>query len=172
MTRLLDHVRGMLHVLAREALKFGTVGLIAYVVDVSIFNLLRFGPGQVLGHKPLTAKAISVAIATCVAWYGNRQWTFRHRRTVRPARELLQFGVINIVGLAIGLLCLFVSHYVLNLRTPLADNISANGVGLVLSTLFRFWAYRRFVFTDVADPTPTATPGSGPVTGAGPSATG
>ncbi|MGZ4722528.1 MAG: GtrA family protein, partial [Oryzihumus sp.] len=32
--------------------------------------------------------------------------------------------------------------------SPLADNISANGVGLVLGTLFRFWAYRRFVFSE------------------------
>jgi hypothetical protein len=48
--------------------------------------------------------------------------------------------------MAIALACLAVSHYLLDLRSPLADNISANGVGLVLGTLFRFWAYRRFVF--------------------------
>lgn len=150
--RLLDRVRALVGVLWREVIKFGVVGAVAYVVDLTVFNLLRFGPGELLGDKPLTAKAVSVALATCVAWYGNRQWTFRRRRTAAPVRELVQFFVINAVGLGIGLLCLFVSHYVLGLRTPLADNVSANGVGLVLSTMFRFWAYRRFVFTvELAD---------------------
>jgi putative flippase GtrA len=150
--RLLDRVRALVGLLWREVIKFGVVGGVAYVVDIAVFNLLRFGPGELLGDKPLTAKAVSVAVATCVAWYGNRQWTFRRRRTAAPVRELVQFFVINAIGLAIGLTCLFVSHYVLGLRSPLADNVSANGVGLVLSTLFRFWAYRRFVFTaELAD---------------------
>jgi putative flippase GtrA len=160
--RALDRLRGMLHVLVRELIKFGVVGAVAFVVDVGIFNLLRFGPGEVLGDRPLTAKAVSVAVATCVAWYGNRQWTFRRRRTSAPARELLQFAVINVIGLGIGLACLFTSHYVLGLQSPLADNVSANGVGLVLSTLFRFWAYRRFVFTvELADDPVLAPPTAG-----------
>ena len=45
------------------------------------------------------------------------------------------------------------SHYALDLTSPLADNIAANGVGLVLATAFRFWAYRRHVFSDHADGT-------------------
>ena len=45
----------------------------------------------------------------------------------------------------------------LDLRSPLADNVSANGVGLVLGTLFRFWAYRRFVFAG-EEFAPTETP--------------
>jgi putative flippase GtrA len=54
------------------------------------------------------------------------------------------------MGIAVA--CLWFSHYVLDLRSPLADNISANGVGLVLGTMFRFWTYRTFVFTaELAD---------------------
>ena len=158
--RSIDRLRGALHVLVRELIKFGVVGAVAFVVDVGVFNLLRFGPGELLGDRPLTAKAASVAVATCVAWYGNRQWTFRRRRTSAPARELLQFAVINLIGLGIGLVCLFVSHYVLGLQSPLADNVSANGVGLVLSTLFRFWAYRRYVFTVELADDPVLAPAS------------
>lgn len=158
--RSLDRVRSALHVLVREVIKFGLVGAVAFVVDVGLFNLLRFGPGEVLGDKPLTAKAVSVAVATCMAWYGNRQWTFRRRRTSAPARELLQFALINVIGLGIGLVCLFVSHYLLGLRSPLADNVSANGVGLVLSTLFRFWTYRTFVFTVELADDPVLAPAS------------
>lgn len=37
----------------------------------------------------------------------------------------------------------------LKLDTPLADNISANVIGLGLGTLFRFWSYSTFVFPKV-----------------------
>jgi putative flippase GtrA len=130
-----------------ELLRFGTVGGVAFVVDTGLFNLLRFGPGGLLDDKPLTAKVVSVAVATIVAWLGNRYWTFADRRTETHLREFLGFVVVNIGGMAIALGCLWFSHYVLDLRTPLADNISANGVGLVLGMVFRYLAYRTFVFT-------------------------
>lgn len=145
---LVDRGREAMSVVVREMVKFGAVGAVAFVVDIGLFNLLRFGLGDggPLEHKPLTAKVISASVATVVAWLGNRLWTFRHRRRQRPAHELALFVVFNVAGMAIALGCLAFSHYGLGLRSPAADNISANGVGLVLGTLFRFWAYRTFVF--------------------------
>jgi hypothetical protein len=49
----------------------------------------------------------------------------------------------------IALACLWFSHYALGLTSVLADNISANVVGLALGTLFRFWSYRRWVFPEI-----------------------
>jgi putative flippase GtrA len=145
---LIERLRGAIDILIREVIKFGVVGAVAFVVDIGLFNLLRFGGGEgPLYDKPLTAKIISVAVATFVAWLGNRYWTFRHRRRTQAAHELALFVAFNVVGMLIALACLGFSHYVLDLRSPLADNISANGVGLVLGTLFRFWAYRTFVFS-------------------------
>lgn len=132
---------------AAELLRFGTVGGVAFVVDTGLFNLLRFGPGDLLADKPLTAKVLSVAVATIVAWLGNRYWTFSDRKTQTQLREFIGFVVVNIGGMGIALGCLWFSHYVLDLRSPLADNISANGVGLVLGMVFRYLAYRTFVFT-------------------------
>lgn len=145
---LLTRARDLMDVLVREMVKFGAVGAVAFVVDTGVFNLLRFGlgGGGPLETKPLSAKVVSTLAAAVVAWLGNRFWTFRHRRRASAQRELVLFFFFNAVGLAIALACLGVSHYVLDLRSVLADNISANGVGLVLGTLFRFWAYRRFVF--------------------------
>lgn len=130
-----------------ELLRFGSVGGVAYLTDVGLFNLLRFGPGGLLEDKPLTAKVVSVAVATLVAWIGNRYWTFAQHRTDTRLRELIGFLVVNVGGMLVALGCLGFSHYVLGLTSPLADNVSANGVGLVLGTAFRYVAYRRFVFT-------------------------
>jgi putative flippase GtrA len=133
----------------RELLAFAVVGGLGYLVDVGVFNLLRYaGEPGVLEHKPLTAKAISVTVATVVTYAGNRHWTWRHRAWSSTHREFAMFVLLNLVGMAIALACLATSHYVLGLTGPVADNVSANVVGLVLGTAFRFWAYRRWVFRD------------------------
>ncbi|MDD9349009.1 GtrA family protein [Mumia sp.] len=132
-----------------EVARFGTVGLAGYVTDVVVFNLLRYaGDPGVLEHKPVTAKILSVAVAMIVTYVGNRQWTWRGRSTRSVHREVVLFVVMNGIGMLIAVGCLAFSHYVLGLDSALADNISANVVGLGLGTLFRFWAYRRFVFPD------------------------
>lgn len=128
--------------LLRELAAFGVVGLVALVVDLAAFNLAR----QVFDLGPLTAKTTSVVLATTVAFAGNRQWTFRDRSRGGVLRQYALFGVLNGVGLLIALACLGISYYLLGLRGPLAENVAANGVGLVLGTAFRFWSYRRWVF--------------------------
>lgn len=164
---LLDRLRAGMHVIARELVKFGLVGAVAYVVDVGLFNLLRYaGPG-LLEDKPLTAKAVSVAVATLVAWVGNRHWTFRRRRRASARRELGLFVLMNGVGMGIALACLAVSHYVLGFTSAVADNVSANVVGLALGTAFRFFAYRTWVFSEVTGdeaPLPLDTPGAAAAT--------
>ena len=127
----------------QELVKFGSVGAIAYLVDLGIFNLMLLG----FATSPIVAKIISVAIATIVAWIGNRLWTFRDRRTTSRSREFGGFALVNVGGLLIGVLCLWISHYILGFTSPLADNISGNVIGLGLGTLFRYIAYRRWVFT-------------------------
>ncbi len=132
---------------AVQVLKFGTVGGVAFVVDVGLMNLLRFGPGEVLGHKPLTAKVLSVVVATLVSWLGNRYWAFAETRREERGRELVWFLLVNAGGMLLAVGTLGVSHYVLGFTSPLADNIAANGVGLVLGTAFRYFCYRYLVFT-------------------------
>lgn len=132
---------------AAEGGKFLTVGGIGYVVDVTTFNLLRFAGGEgPLYDKPLTAKVLSVVLATIVTYAGNRQWTWRHRERSGYAREYALFFVLNGIAMGIAVGTLAVSHYVLGFTSPLADNIAANVVGLALGTAFRFWSYRRWVF--------------------------
>ncbi len=151
MDRLVRRARHWYEVLAYEVAKFGTVGLLAFAVDTTLYNLLVFGiPGSAdagsMSGIPLRAKVIATAIATIVAWLGNRYWTFRHTRRAAFAHEFWLFVFFNVLGLGIALICLGFSRYVIGAESQLADNLSANGVGLVLGTLFRFWAYRTFVF--------------------------
>ena len=122
--------------------RFGTVGLISLVVDSVVFNVAL----QVLPDKPLTCKGIAALASITNAFVLNRHWSFRERTRTGVRREYAAFFAVNLVGLAITLGCLFTSHYVLGFDSRLADNLSSYGVGLVLSTGFRFYAYRRWVW--------------------------
>ncbi len=123
----------------------GAVGLI---VDVSVFNLLRvtvLAPEQV-DSGPIWAKVISTTLAIAVNWVGNRYWTFGAQRQEKAAREGVEFAIVSIGGMLVGLACLWFSREVLGLTSLLADNISSNVVGLALGTAFRFVLYRAWVF--------------------------
>lgn len=138
-------------------MQFCTVGLGAYVVDVGLFNLLAHSSYAHLFHLPgdksMTAKIISVTISVIFAWVGNRIWTFRLYKRHSRRREFLMFVIVNIGGMLVALACLGFSRYVLDLRSALADNISANVVGLVLGTAFRYVCYRYIVFpVDASQP--------------------
>jgi putative flippase GtrA len=146
---LLDRVYAPFRTLIHEVAKFGVVGIVALVVDVGVFNILRYAGGEgPFYDKPLTAKIISTILATTVAYFGNRYWTFRHRARTSFRREYVLFFVFNGIGMLISVGCLWLSHYALGLTSALADNVSANVVGLALGTLFRFFAYRRWVFPE------------------------
>lgn len=134
-----------------EVLTFLAVGGAGYVVDVAAFNLLRSGPALGAAH-PAYARVLAVAVAMVVTYLGNRLLTWRGRRGRARHREVALFVVFNVVGLGFSVACLLVSHDLLGLTTRLADNLSANVVGVGLGTLFRFWSYRRFVFADTPAP--------------------
>jgi putative flippase GtrA len=128
--------------LIQELGKFGTVGLIGAFFDIGGFNLLHhdFGVG------PLSSKAASTFVAAIVTYIGNRFWAFRHRARTGVQREFPVFVALNVIGLGIAETVLSFTYYVLDQRGALATNLSANVVGLGLGTLFRFWAYKRWVF--------------------------
>ncbi|WP_213000651.1 GtrA family protein [Actinoplanes consettensis] len=165
---ILPALRARFGALVREVGKFGTVGGIAFAIDLVIFNVLLQ-----TGAESLLAKTGSTLIATSVAFAGNRYWTWRHREHTGMARQYTVFFLLNGVGLGIGLACLAISHYGLGsiwpeFQTPLADNISGQLVGTAVGTLFRFWSYRRFVFGEA--PVPAPAPAAAPADPAPPAA--
>lgn len=129
----------------RETTTFLCVGGAGYVVDVAVFNLLR-STYPLLVFDPVVARVLAVIVAMCVTYVGNRTLTWRTHETVDRRREVALFVVFNVIGLGFSVVCLALSHDVLGLTSRLADNVSANVVGLALGTMFRFMTYKRYVF--------------------------
>lgn len=133
--------------LIRELGKFGVVGGTAFVIDTVIFGAL-LGAGM----ETVLAKVVATVVSATAAFLGNRFWTWRHRPRSALHREYLLYFVFNLIGLGITLAVLWLSHYVLGgvwpvFATPAADLIFGQLFGNALATIFRFWTYRRFVFS-------------------------
>src|SRR4051795_3490864 len=128
-----------------QLLTFLAVGGTGYVVDVAVFNLLR-STVAFAGLDPSVARVVAVAVAMVVTYLGNSLLTWRGSGGEDRRREVALFVVFNLIGLGLSVLTLTVSHDLLGLTSRLADNISANVVGLALGTLFRYWSYKTFVF--------------------------
>jgi putative flippase GtrA len=129
--------------------KFGVVGGIGVVINLAVFNLLLFTvfDSKRIHEGPLFANVIATIVAIAFNWVGNRYWTFRDHRGKQLLREAVEFTLVSLGGLLIGLGCLWVSHYALGFDSKLADNIASNVVGLALGTVFRFVFYRLWVFS-------------------------
>ena len=150
---LVDTVRQHLPQKYRELAKFLVVGGSAYIVDVGLFTLLSH---TVLANKVLTAKAISILIATIFSYVLNREWSFNKRGGRETHHEAMLFFLVNGLAMGLNLIPLAVSQYVLGinpsnypaLTVTIANFIAANIVGTALGMGFRFWAYRKWVFPE------------------------
>lgn len=144
---------GLFQLLWREIAKFGVVGGAAFIIDSVIYLWLITGP---MDDSHVKSKAIAVAVATVFAWIGNRYWTFRHQRSQTKARELVMFVLMNLIGLGIQSGCVVVSYYLLGLTSPAASFVSGSIIGMGLAMVFRFIAYKYWVFTGTDDGNTTA----------------
>lgn len=152
---------GKLRALVKEALQFLTVGGISYIVDVGLSNLLVYGLWAIpalLHDGPIKAKIISTIVSVIVAWIGNKLWTYGDRETGSNLRGFVLFILVNGAGMVITVLPLAFTWYVLDLRGPIAYNISTNIVGIALAMAFRFYAYRTWVFRDAREVVEETTP--------------
>lgn len=129
----------------REVGTFLAVGGTGYVVDVTAFNVLR-SVEPFASANPSVARTVAVVVAMCVTYVGNRTVTWRDQASRDQRRELGLFVLFNIIGLGPSLAALAISHDLLGQTSRLADNISANVIGLGLGTVFRYLTYKRFVF--------------------------
>ena len=137
-------------------LKFAFVGVTGTIVDFGLMNLFS------LAFKiPLIwAQAMSFIIAVINNFLWNRFWTYPDSRSKAAHRQLLQFFLINLVGIAIRTpLIAWLNKMILNSLTnstttlPLEDTVISQNLALALSVgvimLWNFFANRYWTYSDV-----------------------
>lgn len=150
---LIETVRRHLPPKYRELAKFLVVGGTAWIVDTGIFTLLSH---TILAEKVITAKIISILVSTVLSYVLNREWSFSSRGGRERRHEAALFFVVNGLALAINLVPLALSRYAFGFNlanhpqwvVTFADFVSANVIGTLVGMVFRYWAYRRYVFPE------------------------
>ncbi len=143
-----SRLEGRIRPLLAELGKFLVVGGLCFVLDTVLANVFHFA----VGLGPTTSKALSTIIAVVASYVGNRLWSFAHRidqDSPTHGRDATAYLAINAVGLVLTLIPVDIINYGLHHTGGIAFNIGSV-IGTGMATVFRFWAYRRFVF--VGDP--------------------
>ena len=149
--RLNDRIVDPVRKLWREVAKFGVVGGIGFFIDTGIFVWLITGPME---DSAVKAKIIATGVATVFSWVANRYWTFRNRRQANVMRELILFLVMNGIGAGIQAGFVFLAKYVLGISSAGGMVLFGNVIGLAFATVFRFIAYRLWVFSEAVEADP------------------
>ena len=90
--------------LVEQFLKFGVVGVVAFVVDYGVLMLLS----QCLGWDPVISSVISFIVSVVVNYVGSMHFVFERRDDLSRRREFSTFVILSAVGLVINSACIWV----------------------------------------------------------------
>ena len=137
--------------------RFAVVGAIGAVVDFGTFNLLTYATPIL----PMWASVISFIAAVLSNFTWNRRWTYPDSHSKQISKQLSQFSIINIIGLAIRTLLFaliekplvgrFEAFSLPGFLTPdfLGHNFALATVILIVM-LWNFFANRYWTYNDVS----------------------
>ena len=149
---MIDRAHALWNLFVKELAKFGVVGAAAFGINAGLVWVLMHT--EYFAESHIKAKVVATVVAIIFSWIANRLWTFRDKRQEDKRKELVQFLVANGMGMGIELGCLGVSYYVLGLTSATASFISGTIIGTILGTIFRYFAYRFWVFSTKLDQDP------------------
>jgi putative flippase GtrA len=134
---LTEHLRR----LAPEVLAFGVIGAgntLLYLVITWV----------ALPIGAVKASVIATVVTTTLAYIANRYWTYRNHSRTALRREYTLFFGFNLVGMVIQSGSIAVGKYGFGLTEANDAHafMAVTAAGIVIATVFRFWAYRTFVF--------------------------
>ena len=136
-------------------IRFAIVGVVGSVVDFGIFNLLA---GFFL-VSAVIASVISFVAAVASNFTWNRLWTYPDSRSKPVSRQLSEFTIISLIGLAIRTPIFVLSErlftrwfYAVNLRVVspefLAHNLALT-VAIIVVFFWNFFVNRFWTYSDV-----------------------
>jgi putative flippase GtrA len=127
--------------LAPEATAFAVIG----AANTALYLAITY---VALPIGAVKATVLATVITTTLAYVANRYWTYRHHTRSALRREYTLFFGFNLVGMVIQSGAVGIAKYGFGLTEKhdeliiMAITLGAAG----LATIFRFWAYRTFVF--------------------------
>ena len=137
-------------------LKFCVVGVIGFVVDFGIMNLLLHFTGNAR-----LASTVSFIAAVISNFIWNRYWTYPDSREKPLVQQLGQFFLINVIGLGIRyLLFLTIDQPIINLAEQIlpsdffiSPSVAGHNITMLIAVfivmMWNFFANRLWTYNDV-----------------------
>lgn len=92
---------------AKRFVKFATVGAAGAVTDFAILNILI----QLAGFQEWQANAVSFTAAVIQNFSLNRRWTFPESQDRHAGKQLGQFALVSLTGLALNMAVFLTIHH-------------------------------------------------------------
>jgi len=125
-------------------LKFATVGAFGMLVDLSVLTFCR----EILRLPLEVAIGLGFTVAVLSNFTWNRLWTFPESRQRPIGSQMVQFAIVNVIGLGINEVVVLGLHPIFALMLPdppayLAAKVIAIGIVLFWNYFVnRAWTYR------------------------------
>jgi putative flippase GtrA len=128
-------------------LKFATVGAIGMVVDLTVLTLSR----EVLGLSLSLAVFLGFTLAVISNFTWNRLWTFPESRQRPLGSQLVQFFIINAIGLGINEVVVLGLHPVFShvLREP-ASYMAAKVIAIGIVLFWNYFVNRKWTYKGIS----------------------
>lgn len=127
--------------LIAQFMKFGVVGVIAFVIDFGLLAVLTSG----LGVNYLVSATISFTVSVVFNYFASMRYVFTHKEGMSRRREFVIFVVLSVIGLAINNGLMWVGVEFLGLFYLVTKIIAT-----VVVTVWNF--ITRKIFLDAGDP--------------------
>lgn len=133
-------------------IRFAIVGTLGSVVDFGIFNLLA----TLLKVPAIGASVVSFSVAVVNNFIWNRYWTYPETRYVPLIKQLTQFVIVSVAGLAIRTplfaliekpLINLAGKWIPNILTPtIVGHNVALAIVIFVVLLWNFFVNRKWTF--------------------------
>lgn len=128
-------------------MKFGVVGVTAFIIDYALLALLT----EVFGLHYLISATISFTVATIFNYLASMRYVFTHKEELSRRREFIIFFVLSAIGLVLNNICMWAGVELLGIHYLIVKI----GAGIIVS----IWNFTtRKVFLDAGRTAGGASP--------------
>ena len=118
--------------LVRQFMKFGVVGVIAFVIDYGLMVALT----ELAGVNYLVSATISFTVSVIFNYLASMRYVFTHKEGLSRRREFVIFVVLSVIGLGLNDLLMWVGSSLMGI-SYLIVKIVATAIVMVYNFITR-----------------------------------
>lgn len=118
--------------LIEQFLKFGVVGVLAFLIDYGVLMLLNVG----FGMNSVVAAGISFTVSVIFNYLASMRFVFTHREDLSKTKEFVIFIILSVIGLVINEIVMWIG-----LQTVGGSPFAVTATKVVATVVVMFWNF-------------------------------